>query len=476
MPVPSPSQRHLLSRFSYGVTPRLVADAERAGGAQRWFRRQLDHRQIGDATADRLRDWFPMIWDAAPVLWQRNVDRVYAGWQVSADLARWTMLRRMLSHRQVHESMVDFWSNLLHVSSPSDASWLYRTRYDAVIRRHALGRFDSMLVATITHPAMSVYLDNAVSTARNPNENLGRELLELHTVGSGGGYTEADVRNSALILTGYYVDMWDSWRAFYRPEIHHVGTVKVLGFSDRNRDPDGRRLVARYLRYLAHHPATARRIARRLAVRFVRDDPSAELVQEVARVFRSSGTDIKQTLRALVDHPDFARSRGAKVRTPVEDVIATHRVLGVKPGRPTSDNSYAKALLWQANSVGQAPFDWPRPDGFPDVAAAWTGVSRVLNSFEAHLSAAGGWWPTGQVRYREPLSFLPRLPATLGQVVEHVSKELLSRPATRELRAAVSAKLDLRLDHELRSPDEFGGWRMVPLLATVLDTPAHMSR
>ena len=139
--------------------------------------------------------------------------------------------RAFWSRRQLLEILVDVFSNLLAVTCPSSEVWDNRHRYDAeVIRRHALGRYDDLLVTAVTHPSMLTYLSNATSSKVDPNENLGREVLELHTVGTDAGYTERDVRTSALILTGLSVD-WHTGEARYRTGYHHVGPVRVLDFS-----------------------------------------------------------------------------------------------------------------------------------------------------------------------------------------------------------------------------------------------------
>ncbi|MDQ3629213.1 MAG: DUF1800 domain-containing protein [Actinomycetota bacterium] len=391
------------------------------------------------------------------------------------DLQRWTMLRRTYSRCQVHEVMTDFWSNFLHVSAPNDKAFPHRWAYDATIRQHALGRFEDLLVAAITHPAMGCYLDNGRSTKDNPNENLGRELLELHTVGIGTHYDERGVRDSALMLTGYRVDIRGTFSASYAREDHHTGPLRIMEFGHPNGSSDGRVATKAYLRYLARHPLTAQRIARRLCQQFVRDDPSAALVTHVATAYLSSGTDIRTTLRALIAHPEFGASTDMKVRTPCEDAIATYRVLGVRAQRPTTDQSFANMIIFQANSMGQRPFDWPRPDGFPLLGESWSGVSRILNSFHAHHLQAGGFFPKGQVAYRSPLSFLPRLPAKLGAVVDHVSRQVLARPASVDHKAAVSIRLGLAVGQSVEAK-HLPEYKAIRMLDTLLNTPTHMSR
>src|SRR4029453_7975497 len=146
-----------------------------------------------------------------------------------------------------------------------DGGWDTRTPYDQLIRTHALGRYSDMLYASAQHPAMMRYLDNARSDARNINENYGRELLELHTVGGDAKYTQKDVRNSAYIMTGPTVD--NDGRFYYDMYRHWVGKVKVLGFTATNKSQkDGMKLGDKYVKYLATHPKTAQRIARKLAI------------------------------------------------------------------------------------------------------------------------------------------------------------------------------------------------------------------
>ena len=166
------------------------------------------------------------------------------------------------------------------------------------------------------------------------NENHGRELLELHTVGVKAGYTEDMVLDSARILTGYHVETWQPAKKTYNPADHWTGPVQVLGWKATNSNGEGRPELRAYLRYLAAHPATAKRLATRLCQRFVSDQPSAEIVRAVAKAYTDSGTSIKAALRALVKHPDFAASAADLVRTPSQDAIATYRGLGVKVSKP----------------------------------------------------------------------------------------------------------------------------------------------
>ena len=238
---------------------------------------------------------------------------------------------------------------------------------------------------------MRVYLDNWKSVRNKPNENQGRELLELHTVGRNAGYTEAMVKASAVLLSGYTVDWGKTFDAKYDPNLHTTGAVQVLGFSHPNATADGQAATVAYLKYLAHHPATARRIATKLATQFVSDSPSEGLINTLAGVYTSSGTDISAVLKALSTHPEFLTSDGSE---------------GAHPGRGPGGNDAGargrrahpgvRELVGQrANYLhgGDWLFSWPRPDGPPLTGAAWSSASRMFTSYRMHQNMAGGWWP-----------------------------------------------------------------------------------
>ena len=453
-----------------------MAEAGNLGGADAWFAGQLSPGSIVEPAVTAMRGWYPYLDATAEQLYDINAAGTYPAWQSTMDLGRWTIMRRTYSRGQLFEQMVEFWSNLLHVPLYEDNSWPHRQGYDKVIRTHALGTYTDMLYAATVHGAMGCFLNNAVSTKYQVNENLGRELLELHTVGVDAHYSEAEVLSSARIITGWHVDMWNTWQSSYRSADHWTGPVSVLGFSDDNAAADGRGLTRRYLAYLARHPLTAQRIARRLCVRFVSDNPSAGLVDTVAAAYRSSGTDITATLQALYEHPDFAESAGDKVRTPAEDAIAGYRLLGAEAQPPSSDNDFARAVGWQLESLGQKPFGWPQPDGFPDTALAWSTVGRVLGSLDLHLTLAGGWWPSAGVVYPTLAERMPALPARFDAIVDYASRQVLQRKATPVLQTACQQMLELAPDRVFTGEADFGEWRMVQLLATVLNTPAHASR
>lgn len=472
--------RQFINRFSYGYTPKLATQVRKAGGGRAWFEQQLRPGSIGDRPGGKVDNWFPDLWYRPRTLWQRAQDGVTPSWILMADLGRWTMMRRARSNHQLHEVMTDFWSNLLHIPLGDDQAWPFRVAYDQLIRKHALGRFDNMLAAAIVHPSMGLYLDNATSTKEAPNENLGRELLELHSVGLEAGYTERDVKMSSRILTGYRVDLWwPSFRSYYSKDDHWTGRIRVLGFSHANKSSDGRKATEKYLRYLAHHPATAKRLARRLCVKFVHDDPSKDLVNTVATAYRRSNTNIATTLRAMVSHPEFVKSSGDKVRMPLDDTIATIRALRIKPRRPTTDQDFARSIYWVAQGQGQTPYSWPAPNGFPEVDAAWSGPGRVLDSFSVHRSLAMGWWPSQGARWRKPAAWAPDTKMPFEDVIDEISLQLHGRKAPRRVKDGLALRTGIPRGRRVTPADivDYGnGIRVQQILVSLLDSPTHMTR
>lgn len=459
---------HLLLRTTYGLTPGLLAEAT-AAGPSGWIEQQLDPAGIDDRVCDELVGRFDWL--------DRSAAEVRAGmsegdWKAMNDLTQAALARACWSRRQLFEVMVDLWGNHLNVTCPSSEVWDVRAVDDRVVyRAHALGRFSDMLVASAQSPSMLRYLNGDSSTKTRPNENYGRELLELHTVGVGAGYTETEVRQSALVFTGMTVD--DASGTFrYRAQDHHVGPLSVLGWSSPNSSADGGVAVAEsYLRYLAVHPLTARRIATRLAVRFVSDSPPAALVERLAATYLAQDTQIKPVLRQLFASPEFAASAGQKTRRPVEDLTAVVRGLGIEP--PLVGKDPIGSLHWMSYERGQAPLGWHPPDGYPDVAVAWQGAGTTLTMWEQQLTLAGGWWPE-QLQHPGAASLLPTpRPTTNGALVDALSRRLLNRtlPPTERtcLLAFVGAENAAPTDQTL-------GWRLPWLVSLVFATPSWTQR
>jgi uncharacterized protein (DUF1800 family) len=467
-------ERLYLNRFGTGFTQASLAKLRAAGGPDEWLQAQLNPSTVAETSKiAEVDSWFAPLRRTPSEKYATDKARTKAGWTYGDDLGNWTILRRVYSTRTVLETMTDFWSTLLHIPTTHDTAWVYRFDYDATIRSHAFGTFEDLLVACSLHPAMRVYLDNAKSVKNKPNENQGRELLELHTVGRTAGYTEAMVKSSAVLLSGYTVDWGNTFNPTYNSAAHTIGPVQVLGFSHANSSSDGQAATMAYLKYLAHHPATAHRVATKLATYFVSDSPSDGLINALADVFISSGTDMSEVLKALSTHPEFLTSEGNKLRTPVEDLVATARVLEVNVKAPTSTSSWAFA----ANYVQGAErlFSWPRPDGPPIVGSAWASPSRVFNSYRMHRNQAGGWYPQEAV-YKTQSAWLPASSIRFDAYVDHLCLSWFGRAATTRQQTAAAQAVKVTSGSTLiTNKHAVGSWQFPWLAYALLDSPDHMT-
>ena len=457
---------HLLRRATFGPTPASVSSI-RSLGHREWLERQLSPNKIDDSECSGLiRQRFHRVNWTIPEA-RKGLDPF--SWELMNELAMATIARSVWSKRQLLEVMCEFWSNHLNVTNPSDRVWDNRHDYDrTVIRKHALGRFEDMLIASATHPSMLLYLNNADSTKDNPNENYGRELLELHSVSVDGGYNEQDMRNSTLLMTGFGVN-WDKGTFKYWSGDHYRGAVTVMGFSDPNPDANGYKVGIRYLKYLANHPQTARHLAYKLCQRFVSDQPDDALVTRLAKTYLNHDTAIAPVLRQLFLSDEFTASVGLKTRRPFEDLTATLRVLDYGPDKKGKEG--IQALVWIADSLGQQPLAWSPPDGYPDEATSWQSAGGTLSRWNTHLSLAGHWWPSSLTQ--APLrSLLPKkLPKTHGDLVDALAKRLVFRKLSAPHKAAVLDFLD-RADADPVDKDSAAvSWRLPYLVALILDTP-----
>jgi Protein of unknown function (DUF1800) len=467
------TRRHLLRRTTYGLTPGLLT-AVPVTNTRAWLEAQLRPATVKDPVADALRARFPRLGWSIPTVSAKIESNQVNSWDVMVDLSTLAVARAVWSNRQLLEVMVDFWSNLLNITCPSSEVAASRARFDAdVIRRYAFGRFADLLQAATTHPAMLTYLNNADSTSEAPNENLGRELLELHSVGIDAGYSEADVKASARILTGLSID-WSTGAFVYRPDYHHVGPLRVMGFRHPNAAADGRAVVAAYTAYLAAHPATAHRLARRLAVHFVSDDPPAALVNRLAATYRASGTSIVPVLRQLFTSPEFLAAPDTKIRRPYEAFVASMRGLGITP--PAKGTQPLLEMFWVTNTLGHQPLAWPMPNGYPDIASAWQSSSGTLARWNANLSLVGGWWPHG-LGYPKLKTLLPKpLPTTYAVLLNALANRVRSRSLTVVERDAICGYLGVSPTARVRADAEAVTWRLTSVIGLLLDSPVQMLR
>lgn len=304
------------------------------------------------------------------------------------------------TNRPVVERLVHFWSNHFTVSTTkNDIRGIVGSFEREAIRPYVLGRFEDMLLASSTHPAMLHYLDQTASIGPNSligkigkrglNENLAREILELHTLGVDGGYHQDDVIAFARILTGWTVGGIrslmrarhqmqptqqqddDIGRFAFISAIHEPGPKTFMGMTIPEQGVTEGQNV---LRYLARHPSTAHFIATKMARHFVADDPPADIVNHLAAIFLSSGGNLRAMAYALMNCETIWQMAGTKVKSPTEYLIALARISRVD----ISD----QALLKEINDLGQVPFSAPSPAGWPDQASAWMGAEALLRRIE----------------------------------------------------------------------------------------------
>lgn len=466
---------HVLNRVGYGVSREGLQDVQDAGGARAWLRQQLRPDTVDDSQCDK---WLTRLPDQSEPIWAvtddiRNDRR--SGWRQLMWVNTGMIARAAWSRRQLLASLEEFWGNHFNVTVPSDNQESSRAHYQWTIRHHALGSFEDLLFAVSTHPSMLTYLNNRDSDDEHPNENQGRELLELHTVGLEAGYTEDDVVNSARILTGLSVDN-ESEEFEYKPWRHWVGPVQVLGFSHPNSSRAGGVEVFRaYARYLAAHPATARRISRKLATWFVSDTPSEDLVASLAGVYARSGGNITALLDNIFDSAEFWASAGDKTRRPFDAYIAAIRRLGITPAASGIDAW--EAMTWVLEDMGQAPFGAPYPTGWPDTPLAWTSPMSTLKRWNQMLGIAGGW-PDELTRadLTAAIFGVGALPSTYGSAIDTVAQALFGMPLSPGHRQAVLTFLDRTANSAANANSAIYGWRLPYVIALLFDSPYLLSK
>jgi hypothetical protein len=460
---------HLLSRFAYGPTEaarRYVTEH----GPEAWYEAQVSagHRLSGYRGRVAVANTGPLL-EMSPKqvrAWLTKQGNEF-GWAAMDQLSQVTLGLEAYSTAQLYETLVEFWSNHLNVPNHNGDVWITRHTYDRdVIRKHAMGKFSDMLLASAKHPAMLIYLNLAESNKALVNENYGREMLELHTVGL--HYTERDVKNAARLLTGRTIT--SNFNYYYNPALHYTGPIKVLGFHYHNGSVNGGEAGGdEMLRYLARHPDTAAHIAAQLCLRYVSDAPSGELIGAVAKAYLENDTAIMPMIDVIVRSSEFWRSRGLKVRRPRENVIATIRALGTKVAHWTDA---LNSLHWMTADVGDSPLDWPAPNGYPDVAVAWRSSGSLLTLWNYHLGFAGDWW-SGFAK-SDKNGLYPHTPSTSGHAIELLTKRLTGV----NFSAAHRHSLQVFLGEPASTPIEESTlrWLLEPLIALILDSPYHALR
>jgi len=473
---------YLLSRFTYGPTPGQVDEVMRMG-LENWFRQQLEARLPDDSLNTLLAGYDALKLSNAGIaqlypgpgellrmarrdgtiksdsaIADRKVYRealqAYMqekGLKPQQELFRQffaqKILRAAYSNNQLLEVMTAFWFNHFNVSVTKNDCADFIPDYERdVIRPNALGKFSDLLLATAKSPAMLFYLDNFSSAApggdggRGLNENYAREVMELHTLGVDGGYTQHDVMEAARVLTGWTVyplrNNGNKYGARMGPftdeQLARRGFVHEGDFLfNANRHDNGEKIIlgrhfglnggyqegVDLLEMLAHHTSTAHFICRKIAVRFVSDDPPQSLVDKMAKTFLDKGGNIRQVLITMVTAPEFwaAPAIRAKIKSPFELAISTVRSLHASIDHPF-------ALYSWVNRMGEKLYSYQAPTGFPDKGQYWINTGALLNRMNFGLAIAAGRVPGVKINLvalnnnREPESAQAAL-LTYGQIM-----------------------------------------------------------
>jgi len=448
-----------LNRVSWGVNDSTYRQAEKIG-YNTWLERQLHPGPAvlpaaAQAQIDALsitqkpllqlvqqleaqrRDYDKSMVDedakkAAQRAYQQEMNRL------AKEAATRSLLRALYSPNQLEEQMTWFWMNHFNVhQGKSNLRVLVGDYEEQAIRPHALGKFRDLLSATLRHPAMIRYLDNEQNAANRINENYAREIMELHTLGVDGGYTQNDVQQLARILTGVGVNLSDKTPNVrkdrqdqylrnglfeFNPNRHDYGDKIFLGQPVKGR---GLAEVDEALDRLSRSPATARYVSRKLAVYFVADEPPAQLVQRMAERFQSSDGDIAAVLRVMLTSPEFTASLGAKFKDPVHYVVSAVRL------------TYDEKIILNTGPM----FNWlsrmaeplygrQTPDGYPLTQSSWASPGQMTTRFEIARTIGNGAAGLFKTEGAQPLE-KPAFPQ-LANALYYQSLQQSLAPATRQ--------------------------------------------
>jgi uncharacterized protein (DUF1800 family) len=426
------------SRLGYWPAPQTVAAiAAHPGGARGWALEAVDRALAASRQPPPLTDAFPTLQRSVPELFaaaraerearQQAARALPPGSDMNAaalppvaranaqEAAAWRM--RACADPAFEDPLLarltEFWFNHLNVSVGKGGSRPFVGHYALhAIRPHVLGRYETLLLASARHPAMLFYLDQVQNVAtgargpggvsRGPNENYARELLELHTLGVAGGYEQRDVRELARVLTGWTVDPEGATGFRFVLARHDHGVKQVLGLTLSGAgEAEGQRVIA----LLAQHPATARRIAERLARTFVADDPPPSVIDRLAAEYRAGAGDLRRVMRALVDSAEFWDPSNTLFKTPIDYACsalgATLQAAEPPQAGPRGRTGAALGFLFGA---GQPMNAWQTPDGYRTDAATWMAPEAITRRADlAATLTAGG---TGAIALEQLLPFL----------------------------------------------------------------------
>jgi uncharacterized protein (DUF1800 family) len=402
---------------------------------------------------------------------------------VTEELVQARLLRATYSERQLQEVMTDFWMNHFNIFIGKAADRYELTSYERdVIRPRAMGKFENLLVATAQSPAMLFYLDNWLSVgpdsdfangirrgsdpghirrvqqqrppSKGPraglNENYGRELMELHTLGVGGGYTQKDVTEVAKVFTGWTLKQPREGGGFYFDERKHEPGVKIV-VGHKIKD-NGEKEGYEVLHLLARNPATAKFICNKLAMRFVSDNPPPQLVDRMAKAFLKKDGDIREVLETMLQSPEFwsPEAYRAKVKTPLEFVVSALRATG-------AEVSDARPLAYQLQNLGMPLYGDQPPTGYSMKASAWVSSSALLGRMNFGMRLAAGR-VKGVAIAPFPMPATGDIP-TPDQALASLENTLLAGDVSKQTNDTIAAQLNdpkisqRRLDDPARPPD-----------------------
>lgn len=386
------ARRALLARATYHPT---VTERRRVHqlGHDAWLDEQLAPSTVDDAALEARLGAYPWLGRTAAELRSQYGG---GGWALSEESKAVRLLRATYSRRQLLERVVDFWNDHFNVPfSAQDANYLRPPYEENVIRAHALGTFPALLRAVAKSPAMGAFLDQDSNVAGAPNENWARELLELHTLGHDSGYTEHDVREVARCFTGWgYVRHWQAgtFGTFrFDAAAHDTGAKTVLGLTipAGGGVDDGEFVVEMLLR----DPRTVHHVSTKLVRWFLGEDAveSTDAVARVEAVWRGTGGSIRAMVREMLRSTSLVAVqpwRRRKLKRPFHFAVSLLRAVGAEVTVPTT-------AVYALGGLGQVPFEWPDPDGFPDEADAWVATLTPRWRFASQLLS--GWASWAQV-------------------------------------------------------------------------------
>jgi uncharacterized protein (DUF1800 family) len=429
---------HLARRATFGPTPEIVDDI-RSLGVTAWLAQQTapnpDDDDVANAAIARFRT---NLGRTSAQIFNNRDDNGAGDGGTAADeqTVNAIVYRNAYSRWQLLEKMAEFWTNHFALDHTSDDNRGRATVFQRdVIRANAFGNFADFLFAVLTDPAMMRFLDGD-DNDKGSNENMAREIMELHTLGANRGYGENDIREAAKLLSGLtFNNETNQFR--YNPGRHYVGPVTIRGVTYANASADaGLEAMRAFTDSLAADPLTAEYLSTKLAQTFVSDDPPASLVAALAATFSSTGGDIAAWVTALFTSAEFAASVGQKVARPLDDFIGAIRVLGLQP---QGDPEEGDRLRNTTRRLLQSPGEWTGPDGYAITADKWLSSGDLLNRWNIHNDLVYGRFDNALQSADEAMDALVtvELPSTVGAVVDAVAARMVFQTLADEHRAAV---------------------------------------